>query len=803
MPLIETPATKMDAMKKAHPFWKEKAESVQDILEIRRVSPSGIFENGPEMYSKTLEIKDVNYSSMGYQEQVVFFDGWAHIIDSFKTPFKLTIFNQRRNMAKMEKNILYPMKQDAYDEARGCYNDIMQQKILVEKQGVEQHKYITLMLEKKGGYAEAEKAMNALEGRCAKEFAGLGSAVSPLSGDRRLQLLHDFYQPGNEGEGIELEKLMEQGKDWRNEIVHAPVDFQPRHIAIGNQYARALYIEPHSYGTEMEDSFLADLSALPACSVFTVDYVPVDKKTTKKVLESKYMGIEAMIAKQAGKRVKQKNFVSETSYRLQTEKEEIHEMLDAVRVSSQRFFWVGVTVLVAADSLEELDSLTTAVEQTCDSGGCHVRIAAGEQRHCLSTALPVGTRNFSEMRAMFTQSAAGFVPFATMELIDEDKPFYYGVNKLSQNPILYNRKKLMNPSGFIFGISGSGKSMTGAKLEIGSVYLTTDDDVIVIDPQNEYEDPCKAFCGTYIDLGACTDHHINPLHCEKSDFQSPGSLQRLIKDKSALMNSIAEHSMEGESSRGTKTIVDRCVKNLYQGIADLPEEERHVPTMEDFYQSVKKEQGRERKNGNLNTADSAENLALSMERFVTGALDIFNHQTNIDMDNRMLVFGIRDIDESYWGIAMAIVLSLVKQRVMHNYFAGRTTWVYFDECHYMAKKPHTMSYMIESWKTFRKFRAIPTGLTQNAIDLLKHPDMTTLVNNSQYTMFLKQSPKDIEVIATAFENISEAQLSFLKSVPPGVGIIRFGDIVISMDNQIEKSNPIYGVFNTNPYEKTS
>lgn len=802
MPIIETPTMKMDALKKEHPLWKEKASGIQDTLEIRRVSPSGIFEVGPNRYSKMFELRDVNYASMGYEEAVVFYDKWAHVIESFKQPFKLTIFNQRRNLARMEKNILYPMKGDAYDDARGCYNDIMQQKILQDKHGVEQHKYLTLMLDKVGSYQEVEKAMMAWERRCGKEFAGIGSSLTPLNGSERLQLLHDFYQPGEEETEINLEQLIENGWDWKNEIAREPIEYQNRQVVSGDRFYRAMYIDPQSYGTELEDSFFVQLSSIPACSVFTVDYIPVDKSITKKVLETKYMGIESMIAKQAGRRLKQKNFVSETSYRLQTEKEEIHEMMDAVRVSGQNFLWVGVTMLIMADSMEELEDLTVSVEQICDSAGCHAYVAAGEQRRCMNTALPIGVRNFAKLRAMFTQSAAGFVPYSTMELICEDRPFYYGVNQMSCNPILFNRKKLMNPSGFVFGIPGSGKSMTGAKLEIGSVYLTTEDDMIVIDPQNEYADPCKAFCGTYLDLGSHTENHINPLHCEASDFATPTALKRLIKDKSALMNSIAEHSMEGSSVRGIKTIVDRCVRNLYQGLADLPEGERYVPVMEHFYQTIQLEMERERRNGNLNTADTAEELALSIERFVTGALDIFNYQTNINMDNRMIVFGIRDIDESYWGIAMAIVLSLTKQRVMQNFAAGKTTWVYFDECHYMAKMPHTMMYMIESWKTFRKFRAIPTGLTQNAIDLLKHPDMTTLVNNSQYTMFLKQSPKDIEVIASAFENISEAQLNFLKTVQPGVGVIRFGDWVINMDSQIEKSNPIYDVFNTNPYEKS-
>ncbi|MBP3609486.1 MAG: DUF87 domain-containing protein [Lachnospiraceae bacterium] len=802
MALIETTEMQFKGLKKEHRLWKVNPESVQDTLEIRRISPCGIFENGRDLYSKTLEIKDVNYNTKSYPEQVVFVDGWNHVLDSFKIPFKLTIFNQRRNEEKMRKNILYPLKGDLYDEARECYNDIMQQKILVEKQGVEQHKYITLLLDKKAKYQDIEKTMRAIESRCIKEFAEIGSEAVPLSGNERLQLLHDFYQPGQEHEKVDIEELMENGWDWRNEIIYQPIDFQPRQVVFGEKFARALYIEPHSYGGELEDTFLHDLSSLTACSVFSVDYVPVDKKLTKKVLEAKYMGIEHMISKQTQKRVQQKNFVSEISYRAQAEKDEIKEMLDMVRKNGQRFFWVGVTMVVVADSLEELDELTTSLEQTCDSAGCKLCIALDEQRKCFNTALPVGVRNFAQMRAMFTQSAAGFIPFATMELMEEENPFYYGVNKLSRNPILANRKKLMNPHGFVFGKTGSGKSFNGAKMEVGSIFLTTDDHIIAIDPQNEYKDPCRAFNGIYIDLGESQGNHINPLHCSLDDFDKK-KLYKVIKEKQALMNSIAEHSLDKSAMNGVKTIVDRCVRILFERIADLPAGERYVPLMKDFYQVVQEETEKERRNGNLIGASAAETLELCMERFVSGALDMFNHPTNVDMENRMLVFGIKDMDESYWGIAMAILLSLIRGRIMQNYEKGITTWFYSDEFHYMLKTKYTAEYMIEFWKTMRKFRAILTGLTQNAIDALQDGKIATLISNSEYAMFLKCEPEDIKVIAAAFEGISGAQLEILKTAPKGVGVVRFGDAVISMDNVIDKNNPIYDVFNTNPYEKSA
>lgn len=801
MALIENPSVQFQELKKPDPLRFEVAKSTQEAIEIHRISPSGIFQIGQDKYSMTLEMNDINYSNKSYPEQVIFYDSWCGIFNMFGNPFKISLCNKKRSLKTMNEKIFYQKKGDLYDDARECYNDVMRNKILNDRQGIEQKKYLTIIQNKNGGVQEAEKAMASLEAGYTKEYAEFGCRLIPLSGNERLTLLRGYYR-GDE-KTCSIERCIESGTDWRNEVCADNIDWtnlHPSYIKLENRYVRTLYIDPHSYGDTLEDKFFRELASVSAESIVTLDVVPIPKSVTQRLLESRYMGIEEKIRKQQDKRNKQKAFSSDISYKVRREKEEIEEMLDAVRQNGQKQFWVGVSIAVFAETLDELEQYTSTVEQICSGNNCKLKTYMNMQREGLNTVLPIGVRNSSNMRAMFTQSAAGFIPFHVMELFDDSfQPFFYGVNKDSKNPIVFSRKSLDNPNGFIFGISGSGKTMTCSKFEMGSVFLTTEEDIIAIDPQLEYRDVCSSFNGSYINFGPETQEYMNMFHCDLDKLRTTPDV--IIKEKITLTHSVIEQLLDGDMPPGIKTIVERCVRSMYERILSLPFEKQYVPIMTDFYEEAKKQLEIERQLENKVSINAAEQLALAAERFMSGPMEIFNHQSNIDMNNRVVCFGIKNLDESQWAMAMCIILSFISIKVHENFAKGVTTWIYIDECHYMTAKKISKEYLVTAWKTFRKFGAILTGLTQNAIDLLKDPDTTTIVSNSLYTVFMKQSENDIESILKSFNNISEAQVKFLTGAAKGTGVLRYGDIVMAMDARIDKNNPIYDVFNTNPYEK--
>lgn len=345
---------------------------------------------------------------------------------------------------------------------------------------------------------------NVTESSIFSNFSKIGVRLHPLDGDERLYPLYCFYRHGEEEDyDIELGQCMKNGVDWKNEIAPDFIRFDKDKFQSSHLCGRAMYIDPRSYGTSFEDKFLDDLTSIETCGVFSIDYVPIPRDYLKTTLENKYMAVEGKIANQQQKRNRQKNYMSDITYNVRMEKVEIESLLEETRTNNAKMLWVGVSAIIIAEDTVKLEEYTTSIQKICTNNSCVMKPCNYQQREGINTALPIGVRNLSFMRAMFTRMAGGFLPYKVMEAIDYDAPMYYGANRVSGNPILKNRKKLMNPNGFVFGKSGSGKSLTGGKMEIGSVFINTEDDIIIIDPQNEFEDTVKIFDGTYINL-----HHF-------------------------------------------------------------------------------------------------------------------------------------------------------------------------------------------------------------------------------------------------------------------------------------------------------
>lgn len=413
----------------------------------------------------------------------------------------------------------------------------------------------------------------------------------------------------------------------------------------------------------------------------------------------------------------------------------------------------------------------------------------------MSTALPLGGRYVSEMRGLFSRDVASFIPFNVQEYQDiRGSVFYYGKNRKSQNPILGNRKNLTNPSGFVFGVPGSGKSFTGSKMEIGSVFLTTQDDIIIIDPTMEYEDVVETFKGAFISIDCNTAKHINPLHVQLDVFDDLGQLDTVIREKYVLMRGICAQCMENEFTAKHSSVIDRAIRRLFRGIATLPPEQRQIPIMTDFYDELNEEPDE-------NKREFVDDISISLDVFIDGSLNIFNHQTNVDVDNRVISYGIRDMDKELSKVAMLVILESIKKRVMDNFRTGKATWLYIDEFHMMLDSVYTTDFVVKFWKLVRKLGCICTGITQNMSLLMKDEELTSLISNSEFNVFLRQSTNDAAAIVDFFDNISSSQVKELAKASSGTGLIRFGNRIIALDNQMEKTNPLYNIFNTNLHEK--
>ena len=767
-------------LKKASEPLYRSPKSIQETIEILSVAENGIFEVSKNRYSKSYRFMDINYTTTSEEEQMDIFERYCKFLNSMDCTFKITINNKNKDMQELRNYILLQYRMDEFDRFRKIYNDIIEDKIREGRQGIEQERYLTITIERKN-FEEAKAHFATLEATLHKAFGELGAEIIPLRGNERMKVLHDFYHLGQEDDfTFDMKHAKKVGADFRNDLCNGMLKFYPDHFEDEGKYCRALFVK--KYPSSLSDRFLNELTSLPVHSITSIDVVPIPKDLTTSTLQKKYLGIESDIIKQQQVRNRNNDFSSEISYAKRTEKKEIEEIMDDVRENDQCLFYTAVTMVIVAESKEELESVTETIETIGKRNSVTIDTHYLKQREALNTALPIGVRQVETMRTMLTQSVAVLMPFNVQEMNDKGGN-YYGINQISKNINVGNRKKLINGNGFIFGVPGSGKSFF-AKQEMGSVFLNTTDDVIVIDPMGEYFDIAKTFHGAVVNLSAYTKNYVNPLDADLAGVNEKG-IRDVIADKSEFMLSLCDQLLGSALNKKHHSIIDRCVRDLYMRAW----KNQQVPLMTDFYHILKEQ----------HESEAAE-LALCLELFVEGSLNIFNHPTNVDVDNRFTVYGIQDLGSQLAPVAMLVMMEAIQQRILTNSRKGRATWLYIDECHVLLNSDYSATYLQQLWKKVRKQGGLCTGITQNVTDLLQNYIAMTLLSNSEFVVLLKQSNVDSAKLSEAI-GVSDAQLRFVNNAPSGTGLIKCGSVVIPFDNQIGKDTDLYKLYNTNLHEK--
>ncbi len=767
--------------KASEPLYKTP-KSIQETIEIMAVAENGIFEVAKNRYSKSYRFQDINYTTTKEEEQIDVFERYCKFLNSLDCNFKITINNKNKNMVDLRKLVLLQYKKDGFDHFRKTYNDIIEDKIREGRQGIEQERYLTLTIERKN-FEEAKAQFATLEATVHKAFIELGADIVPLTGNERLKVLYDYYHLGNEEQfEFDLKDSKIVGTDFTNDLCNGMVKYFPEHFEDERKFCKALFIK--KYPSSLSDRFLNEITSLPVHSITSIDVVPIPKDLTTKTLQKKYLGIESDIIKQQRVRNKNNDFATEISYAKRTEKKEIEEIMDDVRENDQCLFYVAVTIVLMADSKKELDSICETVQTIGKRNSCTIDVHYLKQREALNTALPIGVRQVETMRTMLTQSLAVLMPFNVQELNDVGGN-YYGINQVSKNINVGNRKKLINGNGFIFGVPGSGKSFF-AKQEMGNVLLNTDDDIIIVDPMNEYFDIAHTFKGVVVNMSTYTDNYVNPLDMDVWNLDL-NDTKGWIRDKGEFMLGLCEQCMGDTLNSRQKSIIDRCVRKLYIDIAKA--KEKYIPIMSDFYQVLLEQ-----------PEDEAKDIALSLELFVNGSLNIFNHQTNVDIENRFIVYGIRDLGAELSPITMLVMMESIQNRIIENAKNGKATWLYLDEFHVLLNREYSAKYLQGLWKKVRKQGGLCTGITQNVVDLLQNYVATTMLANSEFVALLKQANTDSSKLAEVI-GISDAQLRFVTNTSAGMGLIKCGSVVIPFDNTISKDTELYKLYNTNIHEK--
>lgn len=757
---------------------------LQEVMGFQRISREGIFEVVKGRYSRTYRFQDINYVTAGTEDQMEILKQYCKTVNAIDVSFKITVNNRNKNMQEFRENVLFQRKGDGFDWIREAYNRITESRIVEGKQGIEQERYLTVCVERKG-YEQAKAFFAAFEATLKQNFAELGSTIEPLDAKERLRILFNFYRMGDEEQfRFNFRACMKRGGDAKNSISAGYMRFYPNYFETDRKKCRALFIK--KYPASLPDTFINEITNLPVHSMTTIDIMPVPKELTNRVLQKKYLGIENDILKQQRVRNRNHDFSSDISYIKKVQKEKIEGVMDDVRENDQNLFYVGVNMVIMADTKEELDSITETLRNMGNGRMCQIEPHHYQQMEALNTVLPVGNRQVSTLRTMLTRDIAALLPFNVQEL--NEQGICYGINQVSHNLCIADRKNLANGNGMVFGIPGSGKSYF-SKSEMLQVFLGTEDDIIVIDPTLEYFDIAEALGeqAAIVNLSTYTKNYINPLEMDVDSLDLNDSNGQ-IRDKGEFMLGLCEQCYGDSLNSRHKSIIDRCVRKLYTDIARS--REKHIPTMTKFYSLLMEQPEPE-----------AKDIALALELFVNGSLNIFNNHTNVNVQARFLVYGTRDLGKELGAISTLVMLENISARIAENAKKGKATWLFIDEFHTVLDKEYSAKYLYTLWKKVRKLGGLCTGITQNITDMLQNYTAVTMLGNSEFIALLKQANVDSQELSRV-AGIPEAQLRFVNNSPSGTGIIKHGSVCIPFDNRMGKEeNPIYALFNTNLHEK--
>lgn len=775
---------KFEQLKKADKVVKAP-KYIQQILGIQRMAGNGIFEVQKGRYSKTYRFTDINYVTAGSEEQVRILKNYCKAVNAIDVYFMITIFNRNKDMQDFRENVLFQTKEDGFDWLRDAYNNITETRIVEGKQGIEQEKVLTVCVERKD-FEQAKAFFATFEATLKQNFGELGSSIEPMDAQMRLRMLFNFYRIGDEELfDFDFKQSLKKGGDPKNDIVPGYMKFYPGYFETDRKKCRALFIK--KYPSALSDTFLNDLTNLPVHGMTTISIVPVPKELANRVLQKKYLGIENDILKQQRVRNKNNDFSSDISYIKKVQKEKIVNLMDDVRENDQNLFYVGVNMVIMADTKEELESTTETIRNMGNGQMCQIETHFYQQMEAMNTILPLGNRQVSTLRTMLTRDIAALLPFNVQELNDR-QGVCYGINQVSHNLCIADRKSLANGNGMVFGIPGSGKSYF-SKAEMLQVFLNTEDDIICVDPTLEYFDIAEALGSqaAIINLSSYTKNYINPLEMDVWSLDLNDS-QGTIRDKGEFMLGLCEQCFGDNLNSRHKSIIDRCVRKLYIDIAKS--REKHIPTMSEFYELLLEQEEPE-----------AKDIALSLELFVNGSLNIFNNHTNVNVQARFVVYGTRDLGKELGAISTLVMLENISARIAENAKIGRATWLYIDEFHTVLDREYSAKYLYTLWKKVRKLGGLCTGITQNIVDMLQNYTAVTMLGNSEFIALLKQANVDSQELSRV-AGIPEAQLRFVDNSPSGTGIIKYGSTCIPFDNRMEKEkNPLYALFNTNLHEK--
>lgn len=764
---------------------KEKfviAKNVQDLIPIKAIWNDGIFLVGKNKYSKSFKFLDINYAIASREDKEAMFLDYSELLNSLDSgaTAKITINNRRINKIDFEKNILIDMQDDELDKYRKEYNDMLKQQTKNANEII-QEKLITISVNMRS-VEEARNYFARVGADLNNHFSSLGSKCIELDLEERLRILHDFYRTGEETAfNFNLSQTMRKGHNFKDFICPDSFEHDNDYFKIGNRYGRVLFLK--EYPSFIKDSMVTELTELNRNMMLSIDTIPIPMDEAVREAENRRLGIETNITNWQRKQNANNNFSAIIPYDMEQQRNESKEFLDDLTTRDQRMFLSVLTMVITANSKQELDNDTETIKQIGQKNLCQIGILRYQQLDGLNTALPIGVRKIDAFRTLTTESLAVFMPFKVQEIRHENGIFY-GQNVISKNMILADRKQLLNGNSFILGVSGSGKSFT-AKEEIAGIKLRDKNaDIILVDPEREYSKLVKSLGGEVIKISATSKNHINAMdmNADYGDGANPVIL------KSEFVLSLCEQLI-GSSNLGAKqkSIIDRCTASVYR-VFQQGNYQGIPPTLQDFREELLKQDEAE-----------AKEIALAIELFTNGSLNTFAMNTNVDTSNNLICYDILDLGKQLQPIGMLVLLDNILNRITANRAKGKNTYIFIDEIYLLFQYEYSANFLFTLWKRVRKYGAFCTGITQNVEDLLQSHTARTMLANSEFIIMLNQASTD-RIELSKLLSISDLQMTYITNVGAGEGLIKVGSSIVPFVNKFPRNTELYKLMSTKPGE---
>ena len=763
-----------------------KEKSAQDSIPYERMWPDGICRVAGSRYTKTIQFQDINYQLSQNEDKTAIFEGWCDFLNYFdsSTQFQLSFLNLAASEETFARAINIPLQGDDFDSIRVEYTTMLQNQLARGNNGLIKTKYLTFGIDADSLKA-AKPRLERIETDILNNFKRLGVAAETLDGKARLAQLHGIFHMDEQVPfRFEWDWLAPSGLSTKDFIAPSGFEFRTgKQFRMGKKYGAVSFLQ--ILAPELNDRMLADFLDMESSLIVSLHIQSVDQIKAIKTVKRKITDLDRSKIEEQKKAVRAGYDMDIIPSDLATYGAEAKKLLQDLQSRNERMFLVTFLVLNTADNPRQLDNNVFQASSIAQKYNCQLTRLDFQQEEGLMSALPLGLNQIEIQRGLTTSSTAIFVPFTTQELFQNGKEaLYYGINALSNNLIMVDRKLLKNPNGLILGTPGSGKSFS-AKREIANCFLLTNDDIIICDPEAEYAPLVERLHGQVIKISPTSTNYINPmdLNLDYSDDESPLSL------KSDFILSLCELIVGGKEGLQPvqKTIIDRCVRLVYQTYLNDPRPE-NMPILEDLYNLLRTQEEKE-----------AQYIATALEIYVTGSLNVFNHQSNVDINNRIVCYDIKELGKQLKKIGMLVVQDQVWNRVTINRAAHKSTRYYIDEMHLLLKEEQTAAYTVEIWKRFRKWGGIPTGITQNVKDLLSSREVENIFENSDFVYMLNQAGGDRQILAKQL-GISPHQLSYVTHSSEGEGLLFYGSTILPFVDHFPKNTELYRIMTTKPQE---